>query len=468
MNSGLDRVRLIFTAKPFDRSTAEGRSLERYRRATLSSVAALGARLLAVFVSIASVPLTLNYLGTERFGLWVTIGSLQLLLVFADLGLGNGLINMVSATDGRDEITETRRAISSAFFMLVAVAVVAATLALVALPRVDWAAAFNVRTPLAASEAPVAVATFVACFVVGLPAGVVIRIQTGLQQGFLNSIWSAVGSLGSFGGLLLVISVHGGLPWLTLVLFGGPLLAAILNSVVLALARPDLRPSWFLADRTTAMRLMRVGFYFFVLQLAVAVAYQTDVIVAARVVGPEAAAQYGIAYRLFMVAPVLVTMALATLWPAYGEAVTRGDTPWVRRTLARSIWVAAGLTMASSLALLVLQRPIIQAWVGGSVELPAGLTLGMATWAIVYAPFTAISMMLNGIGAIRFQAVVAGLMAVTSIVLSVALGSRFGVAGVIWGTVLAYVACSAVPTIVYLRRAIARLEPAVQPLGPPA
>ena len=38
------------------------------------------------------------------------------------------------------------------------------------------------------------------------------------------------------------------------------------------------------------------------------------------------------------------------------------------------------------------------------------------------------------------------------------MGLAFGLGGIIWGTVLAYVACSSVPYLVNLRRLLARIE----------
>jgi len=50
-----------------------------------------------------TVPLTLNYLGSEHYGLWMTISSVSVMLGFADLGIGNGVLNAVADAYGRDD-----------------------------------------------------------------------------------------------------------------------------------------------------------------------------------------------------------------------------------------------------------------------------------------------------------------------------------------------------------------------------
>ena len=54
--------------------------------------------------------------------MWVTISSFVLLLSFADLGLGNELINIVAEGVGHEDQTAIQRAVSSVFWILGAVA----------------------------------------------------------------------------------------------------------------------------------------------------------------------------------------------------------------------------------------------------------------------------------------------------------------------------------------------------------
>ena len=68
----------------------------RSRRAALSSAAGLTARGITLFVTLATIPIALNYLGTERFGVWATLAAIISLLAFADLGIGNGLVNLLA------------------------------------------------------------------------------------------------------------------------------------------------------------------------------------------------------------------------------------------------------------------------------------------------------------------------------------------------------------------------------------
>jgi O-antigen/teichoic acid export membrane protein len=259
--------------KPFGDATPEDRSNERYRRVALSALAAAGARAISIVTLLVSVPLTVRYLGSERYGMWTTIGSLIAILSFADLGIGNGLLNAIAESHGRDDRDAARRYVSSAFFMLAGLALLLGSLFALIYRQVSWRTIFNVSTSEAIAEAGPATAVFVGCFLVSIPLGIVQRIQRGYQEGFIDSSWIAAGKLIGLGGVLLVIWLKGGLPWLVLALAGGPALALLLNSIVLfGVRRPWLYPRWRYVRSHYARRILHLGSLFFVLSVASAVA----------------------------------------------------------------------------------------------------------------------------------------------------------------------------------------------------
>jgi len=69
------RIKSIITAGPHDTSTAEGRSHERLRRASLTSITSIGTRALTLITPLVAIPLMLHYLGAERYGIWLTLAS---------------------------------------------------------------------------------------------------------------------------------------------------------------------------------------------------------------------------------------------------------------------------------------------------------------------------------------------------------------------------------------------------------
>ena len=109
------KLRHIFQFKPHDVSTTAGKSHERYRRILLTGGSTFIVKMFTAIINLITVPLTVNYLGAERYGLWMAISSVMALMSFADFGLGNGLLNAVSKAHGRNNRDEAQVAVSSTF-----------------------------------------------------------------------------------------------------------------------------------------------------------------------------------------------------------------------------------------------------------------------------------------------------------------------------------------------------------------
>jgi O-antigen/teichoic acid export membrane protein len=435
-----------FSLTPFDQSTPEGRAQERHRRVALTAAAAALAKVLSVSTALISVPLTLHYLGAERFGMWMTVSSLIAMLAFADFGIANGVLSAVADGHGRDDTPAIQHAVSSGFFMLAGIASTVVVLFAVAYPFVSWHRVFNVQGELARAEAGPALAVFVGCFAAAIPLGVVQRVQMGLQQGFMASLWQCVGSVFGLVGVLVAIQLEGGLPWLVASLAGTPLVAAVLNSLHFYWRRrPDLRPRRQWISRDAARRVASTGVLFFVLQLTMAVAYTSDSIVIAQVLGASAVAAYAVPDKLFGLVGTALAIVLGPLWPAYGEAIARGDSAWVRKTLKRATLTAVGAAAGITALLVLLGPDLIRLWVGDAVAPPLMLLVALAVWKITEAGGTSVAMFLNGARVIRLQLWCAVPTALSAIVLKFWLVQHAGLAGAVWASVVAYLVFTALP-----------------------
>ena len=420
--------------------------MRRNRRIAASMIMSMVAKAVSVATALISVPLTLHYLGAERYGMWMVMSSLMAMLAFADLGIGNGVLNSVAAAHGRDDEGAMRKAISSGLTALLAVMLIVLALLAVAYPLVAWQQVFNVRTELAVAESGPALAVFIGCFALSIPATMVQRVQMGLQQGFLASSWACGGSLLSLAGILLAIHHEAGLPVLVLAFAGGPLLANTINSLVFfGFQRRSIAPRITAVSGATAREVMRTGGLFLVLQLAAAAMYNSHNILIAHILGPEVVAQFAVPERLFATITMLASMALAPLWPAYREAIMRGDMAWTMRTLRRSVAIAAIFAASLSVPMMVLAPWILELWVGKAVNPPFALILGLGIWRIVESAGLALAMFLNGAHVVREQVIASALTAVASVLLGILLLNLIGISGSIWATLVCFLLLSFIP-----------------------
>lgn len=438
--------------------TPEERSSERNRRIAYAAATAAGARVVGIATALVSIPLTVHYLGAEEFGLWVVVSSLSALLGFADLGLSFGLMNGVAEAYGKNDSEAAGKYVSSTFYLLLGIATMLGVSFAVIYPFISWPRVFNVTSPEAVAVAGPAVAAFVALRLVGLPLSIVPITQMAYQESFASSIWQAAGNLLSLVGLLIVIAMRGDFPWLVVGFAAGPVVASFLNGIVLLRRRSWLVPRLENVTLALAKRVARLGSAFFLIQTSIAVAFQTDNIVIARLLGAAEVTQYAIPMKLFMTIPLLASFVLSPLWPAYREAVTRGDQQWVRKTFFRSLRFSTALGLPLSAALVVVSPPILRAWVGSGIAPSPSLLLAMAAWSSVNCIAGAFMMYLNGINAMRFQVITSLTMMGANLALSILLTRLIGIPGPALGSAISVAVCVVIPAAFYVRTSLKRQQ----------
>ena len=429
------------------------RNDERYRRAlitTSTSVCTKAISAVSAFISIAAV---VRHLGPERYGLYATVTSLTTLLAFADLGIGNGLITAIARAQAGKSWGRVKKLISGAFLLLTAVSTVLALAFFTAYPKIPWPAVFNVRSSQAVSEAGLAAAAFVVCFLITQPLSIVQKVHMGLQEGYVNDGWTAASSVLALAGLLVGIKFGLGTPGLLLAIGLAPIVALTASNLTLfGYAKPRIRPDLSSIDREIMEQIFRSGMLFLVLQLAIALAFVSDHFVITQLIGPTAVADYSIPSRLFGMVQFLVAMGLGPMWPAYGEALASRDFGWVKRTFTRTIKLAFVLSGTASLVLLVAGPALVRLIGGSAIKPSVHLMVALAIWTVLGSVGNAISMFLNGANIIRFQVITASLMAITAIVSKIWLVQAIGIPGAVWGTIIGYTLFSLLPCVVYVPR----------------
>jgi O-antigen/teichoic acid export membrane protein len=459
------RARRFLTLRSFDVSTDAGRSDERHRRIALTSATGIGSRVIASVTMLVSLPLTVRYLGEERYGLWMTIGSLVSILGVTDLGLGYGVINRVAEADGRDDRASAARVVASAFLLLSAIAALILAGLAVGYRWIDWSALYNVSAgSVAAAEAGPASAVFLVCFALGLPLTVIARFQMGYQEGHVANTWEAAGHGLSLAALLVAIHFGAGLPWLVLAVSGSPVVARLASAVAeFAFLRPWLAPRPMLFDLSATVDLLRVGVWYFVIQVSATVAFALDNLIIARMGSPALVATYSVVVRLFGLLITSLSTIQAALWPAYGESIARGDIAWARRMFRRSIGMTTLIAGLSALALGLAGPWLVVRFIDPALEPSMGVVSGVAAWSFSVCLSAAIAVFLQGAGAVRLQALLTAGMALAAFVSKVLGMGAAGIEGVAWAGALAHFLVLVLPAIIVAPRLISRLGSAPSP-----
>jgi Na+-driven multidrug efflux pump len=132
--------------------------------------------------------------------------------------------------------------------------------------------------------------------------------------------------------------------------------------------------------------------------------------------------------------------------------LARGDLKWVKNTLVKSIFFNLILIGFPCLILILFGNTIIQIWTQTKIIISFTLFLGLGLWTIISSVGSTVAIFFNGTGILKFQAITAIFLAVFAVILKIFFVKYIGIAGIVWGTLIAYVFCTAIPTALYLRK----------------
>jgi O-antigen/teichoic acid export membrane protein len=432
-----------------------GDAQRRHVRIVQGIFTALAGRGVAMIVGFISVPLTVRYLGAERYGAWITISTAMAWIALADLGLSSSLTNAVSEGYAHDRRDLAQSYVASAFWSLAGVAAFLTLVFFSLWHAVPWDKVFNVQTTSARAEVAPAVGIAFAIFALSLPFSLVSKIYGAYQEVAVANAWAAAGNILGLVALVAVTQLKGGLVSLVIAVSGAVLLVNVLSAIwTFGCSKPWLVPR---PDRVTwsaLKRLTGLGGMFFVIQIAALVLFQTDNLIIAHYLGAAAVTPYSVTWRLFTYTALFQILASPSYWPAYAEAFSRGDRAWVRRSFRMNFKFTVVSTLLLALPLVVFGKWIIEKW-AGSVAIPSSALLWwMGIWSIIYSSMTAQSCLLASSGKVKRQMIYSILAAGVNLVLSVLLVQKVGLAGVIMGTVGAFLVCVVVPQTLDVERII--------------
>lgn len=371
-----------------------------------------GANLVSVGANYATrlavIPLSLALLGSERYGLFLAVGSLVAWGGLADLGFAPGLVNVVAGASGREDREAIRRYISTAFTAYSVLAAVLGGAILWASRRPGLTRLLGVRDPSLAADARLLVLVCGLLFAATTLTRVIPTACTALQEGYYG-VWPQIA--GSFFGLSLLAVVYwsGQRSLLTYALVMGlPAVVAQIGLGVFYFGRrhPDLRPRLGYADGASLRALWGVSWPLALHQAAnLAVLYSANILIANRL-GPAAVPQYSVPYALYAVLISVSWYIVSPYMPAYTEAAARGDFAWIRRRAGQALGFTVALLGLGGTVLALLGGAGIRLWTGGRVEPGMGLLIALACFSFAKACSNTNSVLLTGLGAVRFMAYV--------------------------------------------------------------
>lgn len=379
----------------------------RARRASFANVALQAVQ---VATGLVSVPLTFQYLGPERFGLWMTLSTALAFIAFADFGIGIGMQDRMVKALAADDRNAARSYFFSTMTFVAILVLLMVGLASFAVPSLEVADAFTIKSPEARSEVAATTFMVVVVFGIGLLAGLVQRVFSAFQEAYLAAFILLAARILSL--ILLVASIRfeAGLPLLVFIIGGLPPAVLVLAGILLLGARHR----WMLPRRSSVSELIELRrlvsvFKIGVLGLGAAVAIyvvnNSSLVIMSAKYGAAEVSDYAILVKMLSIPTMFVIYILQPLWPAIADANARRDYRWIQSAYSKAARVSVAFVVATALGVLLCGRQLVELWVGREDVVPSfALMLVSVGFFVVGCWNTLLTTLLNGVSSFRSQA----------------------------------------------------------------
>ena len=336
---------------------------QRRWKAIIHAAATTGfSKVVALFCLLAQVPIAVNHLGKEAFGLWMTLTSAVSLLGFADLGFGVGMQNKISEAYGKDDFATIRRIFVTGFRLLSMVCVICFCVFLIIAFGFDWASIFKVTDSETRELTRPALILVATAFCLGLPLASAQQLAIGLQLGWMQGAWLAVSSVLSLIFIALAASLKLKLiPFLAVALIPPVLInIALLFHINVRFKGDIVKTASF--DKQIAREIMGTGSMFVVPQLGAAILFHAPTLVLSSILGAAAVTPFNLVQRLLNIVTQLQSSLLAPLWPTYAEAKARNHVDWIEKTFHTSLLITLAVTIPTCLLFAIFGEQLIFMW----------------------------------------------------------------------------------------------------------
>lgn len=390
--------------------------------------------LVTIIAGLWLTPFTLRFLSREEYAIFTLAGDLLMWLGLLDFGISSGLNVQAAQLTGRPDSERLNRLASTAFFtqnIICLIILVVGTIAALFFPVF-----FEINPVLSHQAIQVTL-----LMVVGVAINIFVQTFASLlianQQVHIDNLIRLVLVVTRTG--LTVILLLSGWKMLSLAIAN---LTAIIITAILAVIRvrhllPDLqiKKKWFSWDVLKSTG--NLGIWFSLGGLAGIAIVHLDRIVTAKIISIELVTTLSLTGRLYTLFGGLLQQLTNTARPMLGQLLGAGKLEQAFLRYRQLFTVSTGMTIIVAAGILSLNGDFISLWVGklnyGGFWLDCALALNMIVHAWVL-PNRAI---LSSNMIVRPQALTRLLEGLFNLALSIFLGLKFGIIGIVLSTAIA-------------------------------
>jgi O-antigen/teichoic acid export membrane protein len=357
---------------------------------------------ISISISFLYVPLLLNYLTQEKYGIWLTLTSILGWFSFFDIGLGNGLRNKLGEAFAKNDLVLGKKYVSTTYALLILIFSIVLVIFQISNNFLNWNSLLNTHT-IDAHELYLLTSIVFVFFIIRFVAQLITVIYLADQRSAIDKFINSFSSIISFIFVLIItyISAKGNLTLLGSIVSVVPVLILVVISIYSFNGKyKSIRPSYRAIDFKLSKNIMNLGFMFFFLQITSIIIFATSSFFIAQFYGTKEVVVYNIAYKYFQLPFMVFAIILSPVWSAVTDAYTKSDYVWLNKTIKRLNYLSALFSVAV-IIMVIFSHFAFKLWIGNKVIVPQNLSIAMGIYFIMQLWLAPYSNFINGMGKIK-------------------------------------------------------------------
>jgi O-antigen/teichoic acid export membrane protein len=365
-------------------------------------------RVIGIAITLLYIPLLLDFLNEEKYGIWITLTTIINWIRIFDVGLGNGLRNKLAEAIALDKRSEAKKLVSTSYAIL---GLIFVSILLVILPLnsfLDWNSilkAYNVS----AGELQLLTSVSISFILIGFVLQTVVVVFAADGNSVMGGIIQLVINIICLVLLLVakMFAQKGDLVLLATIITGVPIVVYTLFSIYYFYGKyAYMRPSWKAIDLKNSGDLFKLSWQFFIIQITATVLFASIPFVITRFYSPKEVTQFNIASTIFNFPMTVITLITAPVGPLVTQAFAKGDKVWIRNMFSKMSKMS--LLISAGVVVMVLGSALIyKLWIGDRVQIPFILSAVVGAYAITNIISNPYSVFLNSTGNVRILVILA-------------------------------------------------------------
>lgn len=395
---------------------------------------------LGILIGFAYIPISIDYLGKEKFAIFLVMVSMVDWFADFDIGIGNGLRNRLGEALADDNEEDAKGFISTAYFALGSIfsgiALIAIGLSFI-IPWADWLEA----DPTLDRQIMILAVMMFGAFAINFIGAMIHQIFYALQRTGIVNLFGLIVKASFL--LLIIILMY--TTEESLILYGAaktftfafiPLAIAIYY-FYFSKNLKKFKPSLKYVKRHYFDKMFSLGFQFFIIKISMIIIHQTNNVLIAKFVSLEEVTTYEVAYKYLSIFLLVFVIFTNQLWSASVEAYRKGDLVWMENTIKSVIKIWLGTVLIA--VVMVLISPLVyKFWLDDKLEIPMAITIVVAISVSITNWVNLFNLIMNGTGKIKLQMYAWIFASIINIPISIffATTMELGTVGIVLGTVV--------------------------------